>query len=68
MEVAGGFRQRKETRGLCGICILPLQRKFNPKKRDFSLVGWALFRLKSRGKAAEEALLKAWGSALRLSQ
>lgn len=51
------------------ICILFLQRGFNPKKEgDFSIVILALFRVKSRGKSAEGAFLKALLSALRLSR
>lgn len=49
------------------ICILFLQREFNPKKEgDFSIVRQALFRVKSRRKSAEGAFLKALVSALRL--
>lgn len=49
-----------------GICILFLQRGFNPKKGgDFSIVRQALFRVESRRKS-EGAFLKALVSALRL--
>lgn len=48
------------------ICILFLQREFNPKKeRDFSIVRQALFGVKSR-RSAEAAFLKGLVSALRL--
>lgn len=43
------------------ICILFLQRRFNPKKEGvFSIVRQALFRVKSRRKAAEGAFSKPW--------
>ena len=48
------------------ICILFLQREFNPKKeRDFSIVRQALFGVKSR-RSAEAAFLKGLVLALRL--
>lgn len=67
--------QRKDSRARVAldegatdsICILFLQRRFNPKKEgDFSIVKQALFRGKSRRKSAEGAFLKALVSALRL--
>lgn len=55
------MRGASDKEATFSICILFLQRGFNPKKEGvFSIVRQALFRAKSRRKAAEGALSKPW--------